>query len=390
MKNKKKILFISHSAVIGGAEQCLLDLLSLIDADKFELLVLIPSPGILQNTIDNLGIKTFIYNIPWWIPRANEKNRWYFKKTLLGLPSRINSLRKLIKTESIDLVYTNTVTCIDAAIAAKLCKIPHVWHLHEILNNNIFLSSYIPVPCVRTLVGLLSIHIIVPSKAALSNYISVFTNNKISVINNGVNLKCLEDLNLLKQLKKQLNIPVQAIIIGIFGSIFDMKGQIDFVDAANLIVNRGYDCYFLIVGDGNRSYLQELKERIFSYNLQNRIILTGYRNDVNKLLQLTDVVVSASWLECFPKIICEAMAAGKPIVATRCGGPEEQVVEGETGFLVPIKDPGRMANAIIKLLQNKDQLMVMGKKARAFAEQLYDVKLYARKIQNILATSLKM
>jgi glycosyltransferase involved in cell wall biosynthesis len=377
------VLYLSHSAGVNGAEQCLYDLISRLNCN-FENYVITPGEGPLNVRLNEIGATVIQYYIPWWIPASSHKNRWYLKNYTFGLKDRIGFLCRLISEYNIDVVYTNTITCIDGALAASIKRKPHIWHIHEILENNIFLSSYLPTSIVKYLLGLLSCEIIVPSEIAAKSLTNIFTKDKINIINNGVDLKqfCLFPEN--RTIKKELHIPEGSKVVGIFGSIIKMKGQKEFVEAAKIIIDKGVDCYFLVVGNGEKSYIDNIISITAMNNLTDRIIFTGFRDDVHTLLNLVDVVVSASWLECFPKIICEAMASAKPVVATKCGGPEEQVINGETGYLVPVRDPYSLANAMLMLLENDEQAKLMGNRAREIAISNYDAKVYAMKIQNII------
>ena len=111
----------------------------------------------------------------------------------------------------------------------------------------------------------------------------------------------------------------------------------------------------LIVGGIHRlgaEYGERLKERIAAPDLAGHVVLTGARRDVAACMDAMDVVVHASNREPFGRVLLEAMAASRPVIAPREGGPLEIVADGETGVLVPPRDPDALAAAIVSLLED--------------------------------------
>jgi glycosyltransferase involved in cell wall biosynthesis len=111
---------------------------------------------------------------------------------------------------------------------------------------------------------------------------------------------------------------------------------------------------------------------------------TGFRDDVNQLLQKMDIVVHASTTpEPFGQVVTEGMAAGKPVVATRGGGVVEIVEDGETGFLVPMGDAHKMADAVCSLLESPERAREMGIKGRERVHQQFSIQRSARMIESV-------
>lgn len=119
-------------------------------------------------------------------------------------------------------------------------------------------------------------------------------------------------------------------------------------------------------------------------NLAGRCHLLGQRNDVADLLAAATVHVSTSIQETFGRTLIEAMASGKPVVATRCGGPEEVVMDGETGFIVEPQNPQAVADAVIQLLNHPDMAWRFGQAGRARVEKYFTVQAYAGRIGEII------
>jgi glycosyltransferase involved in cell wall biosynthesis len=115
--------------------------------------------------------------------------------------------------------------------------------------------------------------------------------------------------------------------------------------------------------------------------LSEDVIFTGIRQDVPNILGLLDVFVLPSLWEGLPIALLEAMAAGLPVVATAVGGTPEVVVEGETGFLVPPRDPEALAEAILRLLREPDLRRRMGEAGRKRVAEHFSVEQMVQKTE---------
>lgn len=365
----------------------MLDLLKGLDRDRFEAFVLFPKEGPLRRIVASIGWESLIFNMPWWIA-CNQRSRWHFRKVFGGLWQRVMFLRKLIREEGIGLVYTNTITCIDAAIAARLTGVAHVWHIHEIFSGHTGLKIYMPSFFMPTVIGMLSDKVIVPSNSVRKEIEGRLSKHKIQLINNGVDLRRFNFINstdVAKGIRDELCIPKSTRIIALIGTFLEIKGQADFIEAAKIVSNNIHDTVFVLVGKGGKAYTDVIKKKVKKLELDDKIYFMGFREDIDRVICSLDILISASWIESFSRVILEGMAMEKPVVATECGGPEEIVVDGETGFLVPIKNPYSLADAIIQLLTDENKAIEMGRKGRQRVEELFTVKKYVKNIENVIA-----
>jgi glycosyltransferase involved in cell wall biosynthesis len=133
-------------------------------------------------------------------------------------------------------------------------------------------------------------------------------------------------------------------IVGAIGRLSPEKGFDDFVRAARAISAEIENVGFLIIGEGKtRSALERL---IAELGMRGRVVLTGFRNDIDELLPALDVMVQSSHTEGMPNVVLEACAACVPVVATRVGGTSEIILDGQTGRLVPPGEPEMVAAAV--------------------------------------------
>ena len=176
---------------------------------------------------------------------------------------------------------------------------------------------------------------------------------------------------------------------GIFGRVVSWKGIVEFVNAAaKVIVQRPDTCAFIVgdCSDGEKSYHDKVVSLINNYGLTDKIVLTGYRSDAPVLMGHMSIIVHASIRpEPFGMVIIEGMAMGKPIVATRAGGPMDIVVDGETGILVEPSDADAMASAILCLLNDPEKASIMGRQGRKRVMSIFSKERYAAQVEGVYA-----
>ena len=176
---------------------------------------------------------------------------------------------------------------------------------------------------------------------------------------NGLDVNTLDGLYTSKQreiVRREFKVGENGILVGMVGNIDYWKGQLVLVNAIAIVTKKYQNIKVVLVGktvSGAEQYEENIKACIIDHNLEDTIFLAGYRADVPALLNAFDIFVHASVEpEPFGRVILEAMAMKKPIVATELGGPAEIIVDGESGLLVPMDDESAMAGAILKYLAN--------------------------------------
>jgi glycosyltransferase involved in cell wall biosynthesis len=172
-------------------------------------------------------------------------------------------------------------------------------------------------------------------------------------------LRC-EDLR--GQLRAELGLQPDTPLVGIVARLVPIKAHEVFLKAAAKVCARFPQSRFLLVGDGERlAELQLLVERL---GLRDRVLFLGWRQDLDRVLADLDLVVLTSRNEGSPVCLIEAMAAARPVVATRVGGVADVVDDGITGCLVDADKPEDVANAIVELLGDENRRRAMGEAAR--------------------------
>jgi glycosyltransferase involved in cell wall biosynthesis len=171
------------------------------------------------------------------------------------------------------------------------------------------------------------------------------------------------------KLHEELWLPHQAPLVGNVAALAPHKGQRHLVEAAALVVRHVPDARFIIAGEGELR--ESLTRQIKEHRLDKHVMLMGFRPDVLSLHKAFDIFVLSSITEGLGTSLLDAMAAGKPIVATGAGGIPEVVANGVTGWLVAPRDHAAMADAIVKLLNDAAMRQRMGAAGRARACELF-------------------
>jgi glycosyltransferase involved in cell wall biosynthesis/predicted nucleic acid-binding Zn-ribbon protein len=375
--HKLKVLYISHSAGIYGAEVCLLTLLSLLDKTIFEPVVVLPADGPLREKIESLGIRTYISPLERWVEQEA-----VFRFTGKEILCRIQDLAEIIDKETPDILHTNTSVIYEGALASAMKGIPHVWHIHETLTDHPSFKPILPVPLFYNVIDDLSEKVVVVSKAAkqeLSRFISA---GKVVTIYNGI------DENRFKQIsgqsiREELSLPDDAVLAVTVASLSKYKGHDTLLDAASLVKKKGHKIVFILVGPGSPDAVDKLFKKIRDLDLGDMIQYLGFREDIPRVVGGSDLFVLPSIREAFPLVILEAMALHKPVVATNCSGPEEMLIDGESGFLVPVNDSESLAEKILLITSDKEKMAEMGEKAYIRFKENFTAKAYAGRFEDL-------
>lgn len=192
--------------------------------------------------------------------------------------------------------------------------------------------------------------------------------HKIDVVRSCIDLNSLDNAPLI-DIRTELGIGKEAIVIGNIAHMADHKGQIYLVRAADKVRNKYPDARFVIVGDGELRV--ELEAEVRKLGLEGTVIFTGFRKDVASFLSSFDIFAFPSHLEGLGTSLLDAMVMRKPIVSTTAGGIPEVVQDGISGILVPPKEPDALADAIIHLMEDPDLRLKYGDAGRRIVEERF-------------------
>jgi len=199
-----------------------------------------------------------------------------------------------------------------------------------------------------------------------------FIKNKIVLIYNGIDLEKFKIEN--GSFRENLGLK-DEFLVGTVGRFINWKGYEYFLKSAKLVLEKIKDVKFLIVGieTNENSYLRYLKKLAKKLNIQKNIIFLNRVEDINLVFNSLDVFVFTSLKESFGRVLVEAMASYKSVVAFNKFGPSEIIENNISGFLVKPKDYKELASKIIYLLENKDIRERLGKNARKIVEDKFSL-----------------
>jgi glycosyltransferase involved in cell wall biosynthesis len=408
MPDPIRVLYLDHTAKLSGGEIALLRLLQALDRAKVEPIVLLGEDGPLVPKMREAGIETHVLELD---PDVREIRKGTLGaagiRYLLRLPRLLNYSRRVARFASdreADLIHTNSLKSdIYGALAARIARVPVVWHVRDGIH-----AGYLPRPAVfvfRWLARTLPDYVVANSTATLES-LKLRAQAPKDVVFSGVPLQgarqlprhsvlydgvpegmtgtaCKPSCRAHSSSKENAEHP----IVGIVGRIAPWKGQDVFLQAAGIVLKRGYPARFWIIGSalfGEAEFEQKLRQMAESPDLQDSVSFLGFREDIQDVLQQVDILVHASTVpEPFGQVIIEGMAAGLPVIASDAGGPQEIITHGLNGFLTPPGDAKALAEAIIELLENQERAAAIAEAGRDHVAQHFSVRASAEKVERI-------
>ena len=380
--SKYNILYLDSGSGIGGGQRSLLLLLKLLDKQRWT-----PFVGCLGGSPFAAEVaKTDAQVVPLSLPEAHNKTDKVKRFTFQDLFNDLRQLRvilqlhRVVKQHAIALIHANSLSvALLGGIVAKMNRIP-------ILMHKRYATSYgiLDKICEK----LLS-RVILVSEATRWDFAP---EAKQMLIYNGVDLEAFQAsqaevdalrselfLENTKLVESESALP---ILLGVVTRITPEKGIHFLVRAMAELkktsLNSAVDIKLLIVGgpyfQKDHDYMASLKQEVADLEVEDSVVFTGFLSDTRVVTTLLDIVLVPSIIpEACPRTIIEAMAVGKPVIATPLGGSKE-LVTPETGILAPPEDAKAIASAIAKLAADREQLAEMGKAARQRAEHLFSSK----------------
>ena len=227
------------------------------------------------------------------------------------------------------------------------------------------------------------------SGAVEANLRQIFPQEKIVLIPNGISVENWADADsarLREEFRFFHDIPFDAFLIGTLGELIELKGQREFVLAANEIVKKFPDARFLIVGKDNsikKDFRRELKRLIKVLDLEDRFLFLDWVENTAQFFHALDVYVSPSHTESFGLAILEAMASGRAVVATETEGARELLRDGFSGKLTKIKEPLQLAAAVEEFLRDENLRASVGANAQKEARERFGLEKMLDEVEKV-------
>ena len=296
----------------------------------------------------------------------------------------ILELRRALRDLRVDVLHTHTLLAANvlSRLAARFAGVPVVCHLHieERLR-----PQRLPRAISRTLdsaTARLCARILVVSEGTRRAYERQgYPARLMEVVPNGIDI-ATAGTNRHPGLREELGIPDGARLVGEIGRLCDVKGQRELIAA----LARLPGVHAVLVGDdleAGGAYREALEREADRLGVRDRVVFAGYRPDADAILEELDLFVLPSWVEGLPLVVLEAMAHRKPVVATPVGGTPELVLDGETGLLVPPRDPERLAQAIKRVLADPELARRLGEAGYARVAERFTEEAMTRRVLEV-------
>jgi len=363
---KIKILETIRQGKIGGGETHVLELTSNLDLSKFEPVVLSFTDGPMVDELKRLGIKTKVI----YTEKAFNLNIW-------------KQVFQFMKEEQIDMVHAHgTRANSNVFWAAKKMNIPLIYTVH---GWSFHIDQKWPIRKLREFSERIltrnADHTICVSKSNERDGKERFNMKNSSVIYNAVNFTKFDKNSPFKNLREELGIPSDKTVIGYIVRITKQKDPFTMLRAMKQVSEQSKNIVLLMVGDG------DLKDQAITLSkelgIHDQVIFLPFRTDIPNVLNAIDIYCLPSLWEGFPIGILEAMAMGKPIVASPVDGTSEMVENGITGILVEQQKPKELADALLYLHQNPEIRAKLAENALLFVKSKFGIKQMVRQVEEV-------
>jgi len=368
-----RVMYVVDHLEIGGAQTHLVQLLKHLDRRRFTPMVCpLKARGELRGAVEALGVPVFDGGLG---------------RTLMGAGGArvLWRLVRLLRRERVDVAHSylfhpNVLT----PIAARLARVGAVLASKRSLDRYPHRLPRYACRLGNALAGRIMVNAEAIARFAATEEGCPL--HKTVVIPNGVREEALEAPADGIAKRRELGLPPRAPVVGAVSRLAWKKGIGHLVEATPRLLEAVPDARVVVAGDG--ALRGELEAQAAALGVGERVIFLGARLDSIELMAAFDVFVLPSVIEGMSNALLEAMAVGRPVVATDVGGNPEVVVDGETGFLVPPADPHHLATTLTKLLQAPEMAVEMGAAGRRRVMAHYRVDVMTRRIEDLYDTLL--
>jgi glycosyltransferase involved in cell wall biosynthesis len=391
-----KVLILSHSSELGGAERSMLDLFDYwVEKGLVEPHFIIRRP--IRNLAKELRKRGWDYT-PLYYTNWSNRNAYTFRRAediyrnALFNTRALFDIEKLIDELKPDVVMTNTIVSPWAALAAYFQGVPHVWFVREygdIDHRHIFeIGREKMLQDIDTMSSL-----VVTNSKTLAKYIQQYIDkDKIYPLYTPFNLEYLKQRSLHKA--KNPFKDKDSLKLVITGRIAPTKGQADAAEAVGRLLKLGYNTELCVVGTPSElADGESLHQAIQKYNISQKVHLVGHQSNVLSTVKYADVGIMASRGEAFGRVTFEYMTLGLPVIGADSGATPELVDDGKNGYLYTPGSAKSLAEKLIHYTKDRSLVETHGNNAMTKAERMmkseYNADFLLSKIEQIVINKKK-
>lgn len=375
-----KIAFYNHTSTVSGAE------ISLLLTAKYltEAYPIIFAPeGELLQKARHIGIE--VVALPSYRARMT-RNPFLLIVYMIGMLWAGWKLALLMKKSRVDLIHANSIRAgIMAGLFRWYHRLPVVWHIRDMPpQGNIG-------KLIKRFAGSTAKTLICISESVLQSMEHPSVAGRCRLVHNGVELKIFhkeEKQRIKNRIRSELQTSKEARVLAIIGQIAPWKRQEDAIEAFASLIHEERDAVLWIVGEAkfrheNERYLERLQGMVKDLGLEDKIIFTGFREDVLEICCAADLLLLCSDHEPFGRVIIEAMSQGTPVVGTRGGGVPEIIEHGMSGFMYEIGNIDELGHYIRQVLDHQVIWSLFSQNGQERAREMFSIKQTSHKVQQI-------
>jgi glycosyltransferase involved in cell wall biosynthesis len=349
-QGKKKILVLSNESSISGAEISLLSLATHLSREKYHLIFILPGEGPL---FDRLAGSQQVVLYPL---KKIKRHNTGILRVAADIFRTGWKIAAFARKKKIDIVYSNTIQAQLYGIVVRLLTFKKViWHVRD-RNPNPFISRCCAAASNRIL--------------CISRFIYDQTpgDKKKSLLYNGIDTTFWSPFPKAPALPGLPVLPAGTLLVGQVGQLIPWKRPDDLIRAAAIVARLSLPVHFVILGDDmtheHAGYIDDLKKLIRTEGLADHITFVGFRTNIRDYINQLDLLVHCAEDEPLGRVVLEAMALEKPVIAYRSGGCAEIITDDVNGILVQPRSIDPLSAAITGLLQDEEKRTSLGKQAR--------------------------
>jgi glycosyltransferase involved in cell wall biosynthesis len=367
----RRVMYLSHSAELSGAELSLIALMSSLDRSRYQPLAVIPGAGPLLDRLVEAGIPAHVLPLtPGSVRRPG------------GILRNLRLIRSFIREQRVGIIHANSFHAIkQAAPWRRLDPTPLVGHIRDI------------VPFTRlTRAAILSCDRVVCVSAAAAANLGVGqasrASGRVRVIHNGVDPATLHPLPARAEALEALGLgAIDGPTVGMAAPLVRWKGQELFLRAAARVAEKNPSATFILAGSdrfAEPGYVDALHAAAGRGSLAGRVRFAGFAKSARDLFAALDILVCASLdPDPLPRAVLEAMTAGVAVVGSAAGGLPEAVEDGVSGLLVAPGDSDALADAIARLLDDDTLRLGIARAARAAATAKFSLTAHTDRVMSL-------
>lgn len=364
----KTILHVIDTTGPGGAETIFIDLATRLPREKYRPIVVIRGTGWVYEELCRRGIEPFLMD-------AKGSFNWRF----------LSGLVKLIRREGVDLIQSHLLgSNVYCSLAGLITRTPVVATFHGVVD---FGGKERLRGVKYAAINKGASSIVAVSNDLRKEIVGSTSLNpeKIKLIYNGINTADYKRPR-SRMLREKYGWSDDEVVIGCLGNIRPAKGYDILLRTAALLEESPHSYRFVIAGQGKGQLYDELLQLREELGLQERVLFLGFIDDAADFLANLDLFLSTSISEGLPLSAIQAMVAGLPLVATRCGGYVELITDGENGVLADIGDSRAIADALDRLAADTGLQETLAHQARNYAIETFDLSVMLAEYEKIYDT----